>query len=683
MKSLSFFVMLFALFTLFLTAAALNDHPQQYDYGIMIDCGSSGTRTFLYQWPARIKSNNNNNNNKFHNNNNNAVSQPTTRPEWSFKVDIPISTYNTPERAEHIGRDVFAPALFWAKRQLSRIGISSPAELQAIPIFVGATAGLRLLPRAQRMTIITTTRAYLLQQKDFKFVAHYAKILSGEEEGMFAFLAGNYLAGTMLTDHAADHVLGVVELGGASAQIAFVSEDGDDVLGGHEVYTDPFNNRYDFYTVSFLGYGQDVMQRTLHNHVAEVGVTAFDEEVLLLNSTSSAPSNTANNRSNTDSNTGIEQQDETNGPSTEQEQEEQEDEESSSSSASDDYHVIVNVTHPCLHTGQRMSYVHTQLQREVLFHGSFNYTECRELMDTFLNKPTSPTKTTTQSLSSPLSTSPDISTDVTSQEELSAIVSLVERMMVKQEEATPQTIQLQQSSTPPSFTPTQNNNNNNENNNNSKNTNCQYESCSINGLYQPQLPVDTEFLFVAAFAYAVEGVDLTRKLQNTPQQLAHEQTMQITQDNVDMLKQLKHYHYNDVVALTASVCNASWEDHVTTYSPYMSSKWLGSRCIVMMYIEAILRVLHFDELPPNRPTLLFESHLNHTEVTWTLGRMLYESNNIPYREVADALWGDEEGKEKYRTNYFMLVGLPLLIACSLALWLYKKAANGEKHGLIA
>ena len=91
-----------------------------------------------------------------------------------------------------------------------------------------ATAGMRLLPEYQQKAVLRETCSYLRQNTDFALpdCDQNVQIISGETEGLFGWLAANYLLGGF--DNPEDHqhgknhnTYGFLDMGGASAQIAF------------------------------------------------------------------------------------------------------------------------------------------------------------------------------------------------------------------------------------------------------------------------------------------------------------------------------------------------------------------------------------------------------------------------------------------------------------------------------
>ncbi|KAH0548003.1 hypothetical protein GP486_008255, partial [Trichoglossum hirsutum] len=96
------------------------------------------------------------------------------------------------------------------------------------PIFLLATAGVRLLPPRQRKALLAevchytrSTTKFLLPDCDL-----HIQTIPGETEGLYGWIAANYLLGGFDSpedhDHGkGHHTYGFLDMGGASAQIAF------------------------------------------------------------------------------------------------------------------------------------------------------------------------------------------------------------------------------------------------------------------------------------------------------------------------------------------------------------------------------------------------------------------------------------------------------------------------------
>ncbi|KAG5378613.1 hypothetical protein IGI04_026455 [Brassica rapa subsp. trilocularis] len=98
----------------------------------------------------------------------------------------------------------------------------------------------------------------------------WASVISGSDEGIYAWVIANYALDSLGGDPL--QTTGIVELGGASAQVAFVSS---------EVVPPEFSRTisyggvaYKIYSHSFLHYGQDTAQEDLYESLQNSGLQA-------------------------------------------------------------------------------------------------------------------------------------------------------------------------------------------------------------------------------------------------------------------------------------------------------------------------------------------------------------------------------------------------------------------------
>ncbi|KAK2077283.1 hypothetical protein QBZ16_004917 [Prototheca wickerhamii] len=131
-----------------------------------------------------------------------------------------------------------------------------PAALHASTrVSVGATAGLRLLPGDSAEQILQAVRA-LLKTYPFQSSDADVKILTGADEGAFAWLTLNYLLGH-LGEHE-DKTVAAIDLGGGSVQEAFAMTKEEATAAPHANYTTVMTGGgrdYHVYVYSYLGYG--------------------------------------------------------------------------------------------------------------------------------------------------------------------------------------------------------------------------------------------------------------------------------------------------------------------------------------------------------------------------------------------------------------------------------------------
>jgi len=227
-------------FVLGLLAVFCNAGPANQDkYGVVIDAGSSGSRIWVYKWD------------------NSGSAKTLRKPQAvgkSFKVEGGIAAYATNITAlENI-----------LKRLTTEAAKEVPASIQATtPIYFFATAGMRLLEQQIMNDAIDHIRV-ILRNKNFNpfklYNQHFhAKVLSGEEEGVFAWICVSYLLGKfepiINPAQQTSETVGIMEMGGASTQIAFIPDSGNILESKFPLRI--ASQRYPLYIKSYLNYGID------------------------------------------------------------------------------------------------------------------------------------------------------------------------------------------------------------------------------------------------------------------------------------------------------------------------------------------------------------------------------------------------------------------------------------------
>jgi adenosinetriphosphatase len=166
--------------------------------------------------------------------------------------------------------------------------------------------GMRVLPPSNRSSIMDKVRE-AFAASPFQFTSSsQVRVLSGEEEGAFGWLAVNYLMNTLplpITQPRPTPVttVGAMDFGGASTQFSTVPLAVGDTLAGY------FPMRFDgqpvgLYTHSYLGFGLDTATARHRDSVAtkyhgrdpclplnyQVNHTLSDGTIVLLEGTSSS-----------------------------------------------------------------------------------------------------------------------------------------------------------------------------------------------------------------------------------------------------------------------------------------------------------------------------------------------------------------------------------------------------------
>ena len=187
---------------------------KKWRWGVILDAGSSGTRLHVYRWkdhekalkgasPEDLRS----------------LPVLMTEKKWTKKIRPGVSTFG--DNAEDVGQ-YLQPLIKHA------LDIIPDDRIQDTPIFLMATAGMRLLPQRKQAAVTGQICSYLQQNTGFSLpdCDLHIQVIEGGTEGLYGWIASNYLLGGF--DHPdkhqhgqGHHTYGFLDMGGASAQIAF------------------------------------------------------------------------------------------------------------------------------------------------------------------------------------------------------------------------------------------------------------------------------------------------------------------------------------------------------------------------------------------------------------------------------------------------------------------------------
>lgn len=129
-------------------------------------------------------------------------------------------------------------------------------ELDA-PVYLGATAGMRVLNLTNPVEADAILMAVECALKPLGL--RRASILSGHDEGLFAWLSTNYLFEVIPPKSGDPMTIGALDLGGASTQISFAV---DANTSGNDISSlQLYGRRYNVFAVSYLCYGVNELHR--------------------------------------------------------------------------------------------------------------------------------------------------------------------------------------------------------------------------------------------------------------------------------------------------------------------------------------------------------------------------------------------------------------------------------------
>lgn len=197
-----------AVIVLAVTACTADDF--QWDYGVGIDAGSGGSRIYLYKWPSAQTGRR-------------AFIQPQTNASWALSIGPGLGTF-----ASRIGdlEGYLNILLHFAEGTIQNEGVDA-RRLSTFPLFLKATAGMRVLKDLDREAIMAEVRR-VFASSPFYFVSNNARVISGEEEGVLDWIAVNYQRKTLF-DPAAQ--IGIIDVGGASVEVTTVPP--TDIIGDY------------------------------------------------------------------------------------------------------------------------------------------------------------------------------------------------------------------------------------------------------------------------------------------------------------------------------------------------------------------------------------------------------------------------------------------------------------------
>ncbi|EJU00157.1 hypothetical protein DACRYDRAFT_23162 [Dacryopinax primogenitus] len=192
---------------------------QSRRFGIVIDAGSSGSRLQIYSWKdVRVE--------RTERKDAELAVLPRVEKgtknsdDWVAKIEPGISSFAL--EPTMVG-PYLSSLLEHAQNQIP------PSLHQSTPIYLLATAGMRLLAVEQQEQIIEAACTFLKFHSNFKVkpaspqgpCGGSIRVITGEDEGLYGWIAVNYLLDGFSRHEGRRATYGFLDMGGASTQIAF------------------------------------------------------------------------------------------------------------------------------------------------------------------------------------------------------------------------------------------------------------------------------------------------------------------------------------------------------------------------------------------------------------------------------------------------------------------------------
>jgi len=246
-------------------------------HGLMIDAGSTGSRLHVYEWEPRVLRNAEDIEEAV---SGNRLSFPASNSRWTDRLRPGLSTFASIADDDELLRAVseyLQPLLDFAQSVLH----AKADQFGQFPIFVRATAGMRILTAADRARVMHAVRT-ILQSSPFRFDSdEQARVISGEEEAVFDWAGVNFLLGDLLAQsHGSGTVTasssgseptmtthGALDMGGGSTQISFF-EPHQDIMSNLFKLQIGQAKHWNIYAHSFLFYGLNEARDRFHAKLA-------------------------------------------------------------------------------------------------------------------------------------------------------------------------------------------------------------------------------------------------------------------------------------------------------------------------------------------------------------------------------------------------------------------------------
>jgi len=159
-------------------------------------------------------------------------------------------------------------------------------DWREVPLFLGATAGMRMLPTSDRMAIMASIRSFFRENGFRVDEDNWVRVLSSADEGAEDWLTLNLSLKTLDGSSSNKNPVGIIDLGGGSVELTYLSKL---TLLKNKLIADIADYSWNLYSQGFLYFGNDQARKQHQQKLASSGESSDPCHPIGVNNTGGMP----------------------------------------------------------------------------------------------------------------------------------------------------------------------------------------------------------------------------------------------------------------------------------------------------------------------------------------------------------------------------------------------------------